>query len=246
MAPDDAHPLREMTHRLDPYQHLANAGIWTGTAEELFPGTWPAVFEYAHDWAASPAVAAEAKAFNAGSRTNYGLKAWVIRENFNRNYPIDHPLIPLTRSTVLLDLISQAIGPARLVCLDLTHNPAGASEHAPQWSQQWHRDPEDPYCVKTFLYVSDVAAEHGPFEYTLGSHAAWRNLCPECRYPDPPIPDDAIPTQLRFPLIGPAGTAAVAMTAGLHRGGHGSAPRTMITLTHVPYNSPCKPRITIQ
>lgn len=42
------------------------------------------------------------------------------------------------------------------------------------YSQQWHRDYNDRVLVKVFLYITDVGAEEGYFEYLTGSHGGGR------------------------------------------------------------------------
>src|ERR1043166_4505382 len=38
-------------------------------------------------------------------------------------------------------------------------------------SQLWHRDPEDRYILKLFVYMTDVDEESGPLSYAPGTHA---------------------------------------------------------------------------
>ena len=52
-------------------------------------------------------------------------------------------------------------------------------------TQLWHRDPEDRYILKVFLYLSDVDDGAGPFTYAAGSHP--RRGCAGSRR-SPPTP----------------------------------------------------------
>jgi hypothetical protein len=45
-----------------------------------------------------------------------------------------------------------------------------ATGHDRIYSQAWHRDYNDRMLVKAFLYVTDVGAQEGYFEYVAGSH----------------------------------------------------------------------------
>jgi hypothetical protein len=92
----------------------------------------------------------------------------------------------------------------------------------------WHRDAHD-FQFKTILYLSDVTAENGPFEYLSGSQKKWRaafdtaiaNLppAPNTRY-EPRAIDQLV---ARFPIkirrySGRAGTLLLVNTSGVHRG----------------------------
>lgn len=69
--------------------------------------------------------------------------------------------------------------------------------------QTWHRDYDDTKFVGLFVYLSDVlSVEDGPHEYLKGTHLS----------KEPPV------MPLTASILGPAGTAFLADTAGLHRG----------------------------
>jgi hypothetical protein len=116
--------------------------------------------------------------------------------------------------------------------------PAGADER--RASQRWHRDFNDRHLLKAFLYLLDVDAEAGPFEYVPGS------------FPDGPLGDlwpwapggqEAYPPQEEFDrrladarietFAAPRGTLILCNTAGFHRGGFArSRPRALATWTY--------------
>jgi Phytanoyl-CoA dioxygenase (PhyH) len=92
----------------------------------------------------------------------------------------------------------------------------------------WHRDAHD-FQFKAILYLSDVNAENGPFEYLIGSQKKWRAAfdtvvgglppAPNTRY-EPALVDQMLS---RFHLKadrfqGQAGTLLLVNTAGIHRG----------------------------
>jgi hypothetical protein len=85
-------------------------------------------------------------------------------------------------------------------------------------AQMWHRDLDRLRDVKIFFYVTDVNEENEPFEYVTGSHlpsfAAFSRS-------DGRLADSWV--QKRYPnraisMKGPAGTAFLADTHGIHRG----------------------------
>lgn len=106
-------------------------------------------------------------------------------------------------------------------------------------SQRWHRDNDDQYIVKAFLYMNDVGLGSGPFEYIPGSALGgpyseiwpWKPLGQ--MYP----PQDEFPTKVpvdsRRTLVGPAGTLALVNTSGFHRGGFATeSHRVMAIITY--------------
>lgn len=223
---------------------LYNAGLYVTHAVDLFDlYSFTPTFHHVKSWIESAKVQEEVAKFHAGTRDG-GLKAFVIKyvdpnEQGVREYSQDDPLVSLVNPKVQ-EIVEQAIGPAKCICLDLWHNPEGCDKKEQVWSQAWHRDPEDSSVVKVFVYFSDVDEESGPFEYVLGSHLAWFDLCPPCRYPEQPISTETIPAQLFAKVTGGPGTVAFCNTSGLHKGGHGSKSRTMAVLTYVCEGSPAK------
>jgi hypothetical protein len=57
---------------------------------------------------------------------------------------------------------------ARLRYYNVWHNLVTGQQ--PRESQLWHRDPEDRYVVKMFVYMTDVDKETGPLTYARGTH----------------------------------------------------------------------------
>jgi ectoine hydroxylase-related dioxygenase (phytanoyl-CoA dioxygenase family) len=130
----------------------------------------------------------------------------------------------------LLDVVNAYLGLwAKLTYCDQWYTvpmPAGADRTA---SQNWHRDHVDKRLVKVFVYLSDVDAEAGPFEYVPGStdDGPYASLWPWAPYGDhyPPREEfeELIPTSAIRTLTGPAGTMILCNTSGFHRGGFATA-----------------------
>jgi hypothetical protein len=102
-------------------------------------------------------------------------------------------------------------GPAYLMRTDAYHTRPAISG-VRRRSQKWHRDVEATRVFKAFLYVSDVDAQCGPFEYVLGSNFR-RGACPARSYAAPDATFEA------HACVGPSGTAFLVDTGGIHRGG---------------------------
>ncbi|MFL5965576.1 MAG: hypothetical protein ACJ747_03400 [Gaiellaceae bacterium] len=106
-------------------------------------------------------------------------------------------------------------------------------------SQLWHYDFDDKHLLKAFLYLADVDAETGPFEYVAGSQPGgpyhgvrpWKPMgygrVPETDV-ERAVASDAIRT-----FTAPRGTLIFCNTSGLHRGGFATAqPRVLATATY--------------
>lgn len=105
-----------------------------------------------------------------------------------------------------------------------------------QYSQNWHRDPEEKRLMKMFIYLTDVDEESGPFIYIPESVHGLRlgglfpQRSPAGSYPLDEEVDRAIPVKDRRTMIGKAGTIMFCDTSGLHKGGYARLrPRIMFT-----------------
>ncbi len=106
-------------------------------------------------------------------------------------------------------------------------------------SQNWHVDFDDKHLLKAFVYLSDVSAEHGPFEYVPGSqpggrHHSVRPWIPMGygRVPDEDV-SKHVPAEEIATFTGSRGTLILCNTSGLHRGGFATAgPRILATATY--------------
>src|SRR6266850_40207 len=93
-------------------------------------------------------------------------------------------------------------------------------------SQLWHRDREDYFILKVFVYLSDVDDGAGPFTYAVGSHLKGK-LRREPAYAlegNVKRSDDSQMAEIVSPerwvkAAGPKGTIVFADTRGYHKGG---------------------------
>jgi hypothetical protein len=212
---------------------------------ELFPdvreSTWRAIEEQ------TARFVAETEEGLAGSREALRVRAgkeFVVRlHSYGVELGMDDPWFATCVSHRMLDIANTYLGLwSKLEYVDMWYSvpqPADADRIA---SQRWHRDFNDKHLLKAFLYLVDVDAGTGPFEYVPGS-------APGGRYADawpwqplgenyPPdgelekrIPEDGIQT-----FVAPKGTMVFCNTSGFHRGGFATEkPRVLATVT---YSSP--------
>lgn len=98
----------------------------------------------------------------------------------------------------------------------------------PRNSQLWHRDPEDRYILKMFVYLSDVDDEAGPLFYAPGTHGygsikAEPRLFGEDGTTARRANDKEMQAVVRedkwVKSVGPKGTIVFVDTRGYHKGG---------------------------
>jgi hypothetical protein len=97
-------------------------------------------------------------------------------------------------------------------------------------SQLWHRDPEDRYVLKMFVYLTDVDEGAGPLTYAPGTHAQGavitagesrlvREGHTNVRRSDDTKIDAVVPKKSWITAIGPKGTVVLEDTRDYHKGG---------------------------
>ena len=162
------------------------------------------------------------------SRTRKGGPTGFIQRRYTKGVELapDDPWLRIAISSRLLDVVNAYLGLwTKLTYCDQWYTvpvPAGAERTA---SQNWHRDHVDRHLVKVFVYLSDVDAGAGPFEYVAGStgEGPYASLWPwvpgEDHYPPPGELEQRIPSSAIRTLTGPAGTMILCNTSGFHRGG---------------------------
>lgn len=213
---------------------LHNSGLAISNVRDFYePADWNDLRAEVSAWQDSPEFKAEVEKFHAGTREGFGKKHFAIKFNAKREYAADSPIMRLARSAKVYDTIEKAEGPVKLICADLWHTPGNATKWEPELSQGWHRDGDDSMEIKVFAYLDDVNDEAGPFEYVLGSHCAWFDLCPPGVYPGD-VDFEAVWPQLYVKVEGEAGTMFFCNTTGLHKGGYcKSKGRTIVVFTYM-------------
>jgi Phytanoyl-CoA dioxygenase (PhyH) len=128
---------------------------------------------------------------------------------------------------VILSLVNSYFGMyVRLRSFNVWHNfPSGSP---PRNSRLWHRDPEDRYIVKLFVYLTDATDGIGPLTYALGTHGLGRiKSRPQAsraegtgalRNTDEQA-SVVVPKAKWLTTMGPKGTVVLADTRGYHKAG---------------------------
>jgi Phytanoyl-CoA dioxygenase (PhyH) len=141
---------------------------------------------------------------------------------------------------VILGLVNQYFGMyTRLRHFNVWHT--FPSKTAPRNSQLWHRDPEDHYIVKMFVYLTDVNEKAGPLIYAPSTHArgnikstpeSFKEENTTARRSNDDQMSVVVPPQKWVTAIGSKGTIIFADTRGYHKGGMvREGVRTMYTCT---------------
>ena len=101
----------------------------------------------------------------------------IVKKNFIYEYlgrnPVLNPQEVYARFALndrILQIANAYLGMyTRLRYFNIWHTFANSG--APRQSQLWHRDREDRYILKVFVYLSDVDEGAGPVTYAAGTHA---------------------------------------------------------------------------
>ena len=187
-------------------------------------------------------LSAEADGAEAKLRRRLG-KEFVVRAYSFEGVQLDPARDAWFRASIshrLLDIANSYLRMwAKLSYVDMWYTapqPTGAERAA---SQLWHRDFDDKHLLKAFLYLVDVDASAGPFEYVGGSQPGGRHADTQQWAPmgtgrlseeevNKHVSADAIKT-----FTAPRGTVILCNTSGLHRGGFATEhPRALATATY--------------
>ena len=203
-----------------------------------------------------PALKAEAKRFideteaelareRAGGesalRRREGKEFVVRKYAYEVHLGLDDPWLRLGLEKRMLDVANTYLGMwTKLEYVDVWYTPPIESGDR-RSSQRWHRDFNDRHLLKAFLYLTDVEADAGPFEYVPRSAPGseldhlwpWRPLGDN--YP----PEEDLEAKIAgrsVSFVAPKGTLIFCNTSGFHRGGFAvGKPRVLATVT---YSSP--------
>jgi hypothetical protein len=155
-------------------------------------------------------------------------------------FDLDHEWFRACVSPAMLDVANAYLRMrSKLSYVDLWYTVPQSAEAERVASQLWHYDFDDKHLLKAFLYLGDVDASTGPFEYVAGSQPGggyhdvrrWKPMG-YGRVPEDDVkrsvPEDAVRT-----FTAPRGTVIFCNTSGLHRGGFATrGPRVLATATY--------------
>ena len=168
-------------------------------------------------------------------------KEYVIRAHDREGEPLglDDPWFRAAISDRLLGLANAYLRMwSKLSYVDFWYTVPQSESSERTASQLWHLDFDDRHLLKAFLYLSDVDAGAGPFEYVPGSQPRgrygdiWRwTPLGTARVPEEEVSRRVPADEIRT-FTAPRGTLILCNTSGLHRGGFATAkPRVLAAAT---------------
>jgi len=171
-------------------------------------------------------------------------KEFVVRlHSYGVELGLDDPWFRAVASRRLLDIANTYLDMwSKLEYVDVWYSVPQPADAARISSQRWHRDYNDKHLLKVFLYLVDVDADMGPFQYVPGSQPggpyadAWPWEPLGQNYPTEEELEALVPGSAIEAFTAPKGTLIFCNTAGFHRGGFSTTdPRVLATAT---YSSP--------
>jgi hypothetical protein len=163
---------------------------------------------------------------NASDDTAIGKKTFML-EYLGRNPPFDPGSVyaRIAVRTPLLDIANAYLGMyTKLRYYNIWHT--FATQAKPRESQLWHRDREDLFIVKVFIYLKNVELGAGPFTYARGTHGKGTIRKEPAYFLEGKVQrteDEqmaaVVPRDRWTVATGVAGTIVFADTRGYHRGG---------------------------
>jgi hypothetical protein len=233
---------------LDPIQQgivdrLREEGYATLPITELLADAWPGLEQAARRFIEETEgeLAKERAGGESALRRREGKEFVVRKYAYDVHLGLDDPWLKLGLDKRMLDIANTYLGMwTKLEYVDVWYTPP-VEDGDRRSSQRWHRDFNDRHLLKAFLYLTDVEAEAGPFEYVPRSAPGseldhlwpWRPLGQN--YP----PEDDLEDKISGRAVSftaPKGTLIFCNTSGFHRGGFAvGKPRVLATVT---YSSP--------
>ncbi len=152
----------------------------------------------------------------------------------------DNPWFAAATSRRLLDVANAYLRLwSKLSYVDLWYTAQQPPSDERVASQNWHVDFDDKHLLKAFVYLSDVGADHGPFEYVPASQPGGRHHVVRPWVPmgygrvDDNDVSQSVSADEIVRFTGEKGTMILCNTSGLHRGGFATAgPRVLATATY--------------
>jgi hypothetical protein len=236
---DGAALHQENTPELDQVQRrvvdsLNRDGIASVHLDELFPG---------EDMFAGLVEEFDRRKHEAKVREDGGkpFLEYIYREG--STIQLENPFVKFSLNRRVLDIVNQYMNMcAKLIYFELAISNVIDTSMPAAGSQRWHRDPGMKKLLKSFLYLSDVGENSGPFMYGVGTQPGGRNAKEIGQiqfgrhgyYPPDGAVERVVPEDDLIACTGRAGTLIFCNTLGLHRGGFSTGNRRiMYTSTFV-------------
>jgi hypothetical protein len=241
---------RKLSHDvpvLDPLQQrllesLRGEGYAVLSFSELFPEPerWQALEVEAKRFVTETeeGLAREASGEDSGLRRT-GKEFVVRRDAYGATVGTDDPWLSVCTDRRLLDLANAYLGLwSKLEYIDLWYTAPHGDDADRRGSQRWHRDYDDRYLLKVFVYLADVDEQTGPFQYVPGSQPGGRfdDVWPWYPMSQSYPPQEELAARVEptaKTMMGPKGTMFLCNTSGFHRGGYVTrTPRVLATATY--------------
>jgi hypothetical protein len=213
----------------DIVQRLTRDGLAVVPFARLFQdeGLWLKLSADTAQFTAEMERLVQARRAGKGAKAPRNKKGYLLRRYMQGvEFALDDPWFALGVSTRILDIVNTYLDMfAKFLDIDQWYTIPVPPEAARVASQRWHRDFDDRHLVKVFMYLSDVDAGAGPFEYVPGSATSgcYAQLWPwgplSTLYPPAKEFARLVPPQAAVSVEGPAGTMIFCNTSGFHRGG---------------------------
>jgi hypothetical protein len=153
---------------------------------------------------------------------------------------LDHAWLRACLSRRMLDVANAYLRMwSKLSYVDLWYTVPQPKETERVASQLWHFDFDDKHLLKAFLYLADVDAGTGPFEYVAGSQPGgpYHGVRPWKPMDYGRVPEEEVQAQVPESAVrtftAERGTLIFCNTSGLHRGGFATtSPRVLATATY--------------
>ncbi len=195
---------------------LERDGIATIPLEELFPDG-PTFSELM------------SRAESAESNAQVATKKTFLHHFWGTDVPLalEDPFVRLALHPAALAIANTYMGMwSRMKHYTLNRTVPVPKNEAPQFSQKWHRDPQEKRMLKMFLYLTNVSEGCGPFTYIVRSTygkkygSFFPQRPPEGSYPFEEEVQKTIALGDQKIMTGSAGTIIFCDTTGIHRGGY--------------------------
>lgn len=218
-------PLDALQSRL--LGELRRDGVTVVPVDELVgAGTTDHLIAAAHAALGTPTVQAQIEDRRGAS----GNKEFMIRA-FGEPpiVPAEDPFLAIVLGERILPLVDHYLGSTKLQSVNLWYSLPVTTGTPATSSQLWHRDYDDRTILKCFLYLVDVDADMGAFEYIRESQPGGRYVKEFPQRPPfgstPPAGsvEAVIPLGQHFQATGRAGTLVLCDTTGLHKGGRSTS-----------------------
>jgi len=156
------------------------------------------------------------------------LYSYYGTEDGDKPINLQNPFVQLYLSESLLEIVSAYLGYIPQLFEVYVEKTVPVGDNEPQFSQNWHRDPEEKRTIKVFMYLNDVDENCGPFTYIMKSQPTsgspysklFKQELPWGSYPSEAQVNSKTDPKQRFVATGKKGTIIFCDTAGLHRGGY--------------------------